>query len=208
MNGLLDILKDLKQTGVRFLTTPAVKREVYDRPLHIQQFELGAVRINALIQQGILEMPEVMNIKLQDIEKQTRYLLDCINKAYRADGETIQLVSEAEVSCMALALQLQKQDHTVMMAVDERTARLLCEKPDNIQKLMEQKLHRPVTFDKRCVEQLKTIKCIRSPELVYVAYKKSIIKLNQPQALEALLYATKFKGSAISWDEINILKKL
>lgn len=209
MNGLIDIIPQLKKaSGIKFLTTLSVKREVYDRPLHIQQFELGAVRINSLIEQGVLEMPEAVKANIKELEQQTRILLEEINRAYRADNEAIQLVSEAEVSCIALALQLQKQGHEAWVAIDERTGRLLCEKPENIQKLMEQKLHRPVSLDRKYIEGLKTVKCIRSSELIYVAYKKGLVKLNQPQALEALLYATKFKGAAISWEEINILKKL
>jgi hypothetical protein len=52
-------------------------------------------------------------------------------------------------------------------------------------------------------------KFIRSSELVYVAYKKGIINLgNNKKVLEALLYATKFKGSSISFEEINELKRL
>jgi hypothetical protein len=41
-----------------------------------------------------------------------------------------------------------------------------------------------------------------------MAYKKRLIEIRDKHALEALLYATKFKGCAISWEEIEQLKKL
>ena len=49
---------------------------------------------------------------------------------------------------------------------------------------------------------------IRSSELVYVAYKKGLVSLKGRRVLEALLYATKFKGSSISFEEIEELKGL
>ena len=61
------------------------------------------------------------------------------------------------------------------------------------------------TNDLRTLGQFRFI---RSSELVYVAYKKGFIKLNDKRALEALLYATKYKGCAISWEEIEQLKRL
>ena len=48
---------------------------------------------------------------------------------------------------------------------------------------------------------------IRSTEMVYVAFKKGLISLNGKKALEALLYATKFKGSSVSYEEIDAIKK-
>ena len=41
-----------------------------------------------------------------------------------------------------------------------------------------------------------------------MAYKNKFLKLRDKHALEALLYATKFKGCAISWEEIKQLKRL
>ena len=51
-------------------------------------------------------------------------------------------------------------------------------------------------------------KFIRSTELVFVAYKKGIINIHGKNVLDALLYATKFKGSSISFEEIEELKKV
>ena len=95
-----------------------------------------------------------------------------------------------------------------MLAIDERTARMLCEKPVNIEKIMSKRLHKRVKITENNLSELKKIKLIRSSELIYVAHKKGLTNLKGPNALEALLYGTKFKGSSISFEEINVLKKL
>ena len=61
------------------------------------------------------------------------------------------------------------------------------------------------------LENLKFFKgfgIIRSAELVYVAYKKGLIKLKDGNVLNALLYAVKFKGAAISGDEIREIERM
>lgn len=209
MNGLLSVLEKLKEkwSGV-FVMTHFVKQEVHDRPMHIAQFELGALRVGELLAKKILVLPESIGVSRGELEEETRTVMECANKSFVADGHPIRIVSDAEMSCFALAQLLKKKGHQVMIAIDERTARLLTEKPENIEELMSRKLHQRVRLEKRCISNLQGIPCIRSSELVYVAYKKGHIPLKDPNALEALVYATKFKGAAISWDEINILKKL
>jgi UDP:flavonoid glycosyltransferase YjiC (YdhE family) len=119
----------------------------------------------------------------------------------------MQVVSDAEMSCLALANEMKKQNHDVLVAIDERTARMLSEKPENLEQTMSAHLHKRVRFEGN-LNIIKDIKIVRSSELVYVAYKKGLIDLKDPESLEALIYATKYKGAAISWDEINQLKKL
>ena len=54
----------------------------------------------------------------------------------------------------------------------------------------------------------KGFKIIRSSELIYVAYKKGLIRWKNKEILDGLLYALKFKGCAISGDEIEQIKKI
>lgn len=209
MNGLLPMLEKLKQTFQgKFLITPEVRRETYERPLKISQFELGALKIKELMDQKVLELPNVINVTDKKLNSATQELMQCANHMFKADDHWITIVSEAEMSCIALAQQAQELGHDVRFIVDERTARLLCESPTTIERLMSQKLHRNVSMQRNCAVQFKGVTCLRSSELVYVAYKRGAITLHDDHALEALIYATKYKGAAISWDEINILKKL
>ena len=86
--------------------------------------------------------------------------------------------------------------------------RLVCESPQSLEKLMSAKLHQKVQLVANNYNVFSNFRFIRSSELVYVAYKKGLIDLHGKNVLEALLYATKYKGAAISYEEINSLKKL
>jgi len=85
---------------------------------------------------------------------------------------------------------------------------MLGEKPENLERLLQKKLHTSVSFKKENFKFFKGFKFIRSSELVYVMYKKQITRLKNELVLDALLYAVKFKGCAISGDEIKEIKSL
>ena len=208
MNGLLYILEELKKTFKgKFIITEQVKREVIDTPLSIERFELGAIRIQNLLTYGILEMPSSLGIDENKLRNDTKKLVDTVNHSVRIKSEPIHIVSDAEMSCLALSAELNEKNIDNLIAIDERTTRVLFESPENLEKLMTEKFHQPVKVDLQNLRGLKDHKFIRSPEIVYVAYKKGLVHLEGKKVLEALIFATKFKGSAISFDEINELKK-
>ena len=111
------------------------------------------------------------------------------------------------MSCFALAQELKKKGVEVMLAIDERTARMLSEKPESLAKLMSLHLHKNVQLA-ASLKDFEGFTFVRSSELIYVAHKMKLTELNDPKALEALLYATKYKGAAISWEEVDMLKRL
>lgn len=209
MNCLLPALEKLHALGgIKFMITSYVKAEVCESPLRIPQFEWGALAINALIEKKVLEFPEAIGFSQKELDSKTREAMNCANHSFRTDNQWVTIVSDAEMSCIALAQLAKTKNHEPLLVIDERTARLLCEAPENIERLMSQKLHRDVTAEQSCTQRFQGLQCIRSSELAYVMYKKNLLQVKHPKALEALIYATKFKGAAISWDEINILKKL
>ena len=209
MNGLLYIIEELKKNfDGKFIITKAVKREVVDRPIGIKKFELGALRIQSLIEQGLLEMPDSLGIDEKTIDQETKKIMDKANHSMQVKGDWINLVSEAEISCLALSNELAKKGIESIIAIDERTTRMLCEDPDQLEKIMSEKLHQRVSIAAQDWKIFSKYKFIRSSELVYVAYKKNLIGMEGKKVLEALLYATKFHGAAISFEEIEILKKL
>lgn len=208
INGMLDIIEKLHASFQgKFLITNYVKKEVYDRPLEIKQFELGAIKINELINNKTLEFPEAASINSRLIEEKTSALTNQINVLAKADGKWVKLVSEAEVSCLVLSDELKKKGHETILVMDERTMRTIAEKPENLEHLMAAHLHKSIKMIGK-IPDLKNHQFIRSSELAYTAFKKGLFNTNNAKTLEALLYATKFKGSSISWDEINTLKKL
>lgn len=209
MNALLDILERLQQhwNGV-FLITPQVKSEIIDRPLKVHRFELGALRIQQLFNQSILKLPEALAVNRQELEQTTTHLLEAANHTLQIKGSWLEIVSEAEMSCIALAKLLHKKGVETLIAIDERTTRTLCENPRMLEQLISDRMHQWAKVTAADLSEFQEYRFIRSSELVYVAYKKDLLGLQGKQALEAALYATKSKGAAISYEEIEALKKL
>ena len=209
INGLLPMLESLKEKfDGKFLITRAVKYEVIDRPIGVMRFELGAMRIQKLLNTNVLEMPSSLGLSEERIDLETKDLIDLANHYVQVRGKWVPIVSEGEISCLALSDELTKMGIENIIAIDERTTRILCESPASLEKLMSDKLHQKVSAVAEDLSIFSRYKFIRSSEIVYVAFKKGLINLEGKKALEALLYATKFGGSAISFDEINVLKNL
>lgn len=209
MNGLLDLLEKLRKSfGGKFLITREVKFEVVDHPMGISRFELGAMRAQKLIDDGVIELPSSLGISDEEIKKETAKLMDIANRSVEMSGRWIQIVSQAEISCLALSEELTKKGIDNLIAIDERTTRMLSESPRNFEKMMSEKMHHRVHVEESKLKPFEKFRFIRSSELVFVAYKKGLFNIQGKKALEALLYATKFKGAAISFEEIDELKRL
>ena len=209
MNGLLYIIEELKKNfNGHFIITKEVKNEIIDRPLNIKRFKLEALKLTELFNKKVLELPEVFGIDEEIISKKTQEFLNSSNSMYKDNRGDIHLLDLGEASCLVLGKMLNEKNIQNVLAVDERTTRMLCEKPKNLQKLLQKKLHTSITYDKTKVEQFKGFKIIRSVELVYIAYKKGLTILKGKQALDALLFALKFKGCSVSYDEIEQIEKL
>lgn len=209
MNGLLYILEELKKNfDGKFLITKQVKYETIDRPLEIKRFELGALRVQDLLDKKIIELPSSLTIDENKINLKTQEIMNKANHTVDIKGHWVDIVSEAEMSCLALVDKLSEKSIQSIIAIDERTTRMLSEKPENLERVMAEKLHQRVLVNKENLSYFSKYRFIRSPEIVYVAYKKGILKPNVKKALEAALYGTKFNGSSITFEEIDELKKL
>jgi len=145
MNGLLYILPELKkQFKGKFIIPHQVQYEVVDRPINIDRFELGALRIKELITSGVIELPDKVKVDKETIDKETKLIMDKANHYLQSNGQWISIVSEAEMACLALSDELTRQGHETMIAIDERTTRLLSERPENLEKMMSVRLHKSV----------------------------------------------------------------
>jgi len=210
MNGLLPELKELRKIfDGKFIITEQIKKEIIDKPLTIKRFELEALKIKQLFDEKVLELPSSVGIKNNEILEQTAKLVDIANNLFIGREKEIHLISSGEASCLALGKLLEDKKINNIIAIDERTMRMLVEKPENLQKLLQRKLHTRVIIKKKNFSAFKGFKIIRSAELVYIAYKKGLVKLKNGQTvLDALLWAVKFKGCSISNDEIAEIKKI
>jgi hypothetical protein len=207
INGMTEILRELKEKfDGKFFITEDVKYEIMDRPLKIKRFELESMMIRKLFDDKVIELPNSV-VDRKQLEQKTNELNDKLNHTFFARGEFVKIVDKGELSAMALCLLLDEKGIKNVLAVDERTTRVLYEMPQNLQKILQDKLHTKVET-KRENLSLTNIKVIRSSELMYVAYKKGLVKLKDGNVLEALLYAVKFHGCSISFDEIDQMKNL
>lgn len=206
LNNLLYILRPLKKNfDVKFLITEHVKKECIEKPSNIKKYELESMMINQLVIEGIFELLDP-NLK-KEVASETERVLEKANHIFKANGEWMRIFGLGEASCIALSNILDKKGQENILVIDERTARMLCEKPENLKKLFESKLHRDIFMEKQNLALFQEKKIIRSAELCFVAYKKDFIGIKDGLKLvDALLFATKFKGCAISYREIQSLK--
>lgn len=211
MNGLLDVFKKLK--GVfngKFLITGAIKREVVETPIKIKRFELEALKIDALIREGVLEFPSSVGIDDAEVEERGKEIMDYANGLFNARGKGVHLLDPGECSCLALSKMLTEKGVPNVVAVDERTTRMLFEDYKALQKFLEKKLHTELEVNKSTVKLFSGFRFIRSTELIYVAYKKGFLNFlgNSKNVLDALLYGMRFKGTSISNQDIDYLERM
>ena len=209
MNGLFPELESLhKLFEGHFIIPRKVLYEVVERPIGIKRFELEALKTQKLVNEGILELPEVLGIEDSEIQPETKNLLDVANSTFEARGREVHLIDEGEAACLALSEILKEKKIEHVIAVDERTTRMLCEKPDNLRKILQSKLKTHINVNKQNYKTFKKFQFIRSTELIFVAHKLGVVKLEGERVLDALLYALKFKGCSISDKEIGEIKNL
>ena len=208
MNGFLPELKKLKEMfDGKFLITNDVKREIIDKPMKIKRFKFEALKVKQLFDEKVLEMCSSLKIDENLIAKKAQEFKDVANNLFEAKGNYLHLIDLGEASCLALSKVLNEKGIKNVIAVDERTTRMLGEKPENLEDLLRRKLHTKVILKKENFKFFGGFKFIRSSELIYVAYKKGLIGI-EDGVLEALLYAVKSKGCAISGDEIKEIVRM
>ncbi len=210
MNGLLPELRKLKEIfNGKFIIPHEVKKELIDKAIKIKRFELEALRSKQLIEQGILELPEALGINKNEISKKTSEFLELANEMYMTNKKEINIIHNGEAACLGLSKILDERGVENLIAIDERTMRMIVEKPQNLKALLERKMHMRVLFKKDNSKHFRGFKIIRSAELIYIAHKKGIVKMkDRGKLLDALLYAVKYKGCAISSEEIHEIKRI
>jgi len=205
MNGSLDILRKLKQNfDGEFLITKEVKYEIIDHPQSIKKYELEALQIKELFDEGIIKHADLSKKQIDELREKREELILVANDTYKTNNKSIHIIDKGEAASLALSYILGKPNFLV---VDERTTRMLCESPENLRKLLERKLHTKVTSVKDNYKVFSEFKIIRSTELAYIAYKKKLFNLHYSNALEAMLYGLKYRGCSISESEIEEMKK-
>lgn len=207
LNGLLLILEKLKEQNpeIAFILPTAVRKEVIDNPMKIKKYMLEAVKINSLLEKGVL-LDSSKFIDNNALSRETKRIRNLSNELIKIEGKKVELIHEGEASCMAFVSLIKKE---CLIILDERTTRLISEDPQNLAALMERKVHTDIELIRDNLDSFKKFKYIRSTELVYLAFKREILDLpRNKETLEALMFGLKYKGTAITTKEIQDLKKL
>jgi len=209
MSRLIWILPKLKEhLGGKFYITPAVKRELVERPLGIKRFEFEALQVMKLIDDKILEVYQ--NVP----QKKVLQLKNLANSSFRIKHKSMDIIQAGEMESVASALETKAE----AIVMDERTLRLFIENSSEMKKLLEFRFKSKVVANpermKQFTQQLQDIKIIRSTELVAVAYKLGLLDSYRPKQkggrkllLDSVLWATKYNGCAITSHEIEEIKR-
>lgn len=206
INNLLHLLRKLKKEFKgEFLITKEVKKEIIDHPLTIKRFELNALQLKRLLDEKIIKHADINQEQIKVLREKRNYITNLANSTFKAKGKNIHLIDKGESAALALSFILKEPN---VIAIDERTTRMLCENPENLRKILQKKLRTQVKANKKNYEFFKQFKIIRSTELIYIAYKKKLFDLKDPRALEAMLYGLKYKGCSISEQEVEEAKRL
>lgn len=210
MNGLTDELRRLKAIfDGSFLITQQVKAEVIDKPLTIKNFELEALKTKKLLDEGVIELADYYGFDNSEIDRKANEIMNIANSFFVSPREQVRIMHLGEASCLAVSKILSDKKITNVIAIDERTTRMLIEKPENLKELLHRKLHTNIKLVKNNFAYFKGFKVIRSAELMYVAWKKGLVELKDGiSILDALLYAVKSKGCSISQEEIEEIKRM
>lgn len=209
MNGLFEELRQLKKIfDGKFLITREVKREIIDKPMNIKRFELEAIKIQELLDDKTLELPEEIKIDSSEITRKTAEVLELANNCFFSNGKGIHLIDDGEASCVALSKHLKESKIENILCIDERTTRNIIESSEELKDFLQKKLHSKIEIKKNRLEYFSNLKIIRSAELVYVAWKKGAVKSKNKKVLDAMLWAVKFKGCSISEDEIKEIQRI
>ncbi|MEA3430681.1 MAG: hypothetical protein U9R08_05390 [Nanoarchaeota archaeon] len=212
LNNLLWVLGAMnKRFKGKFCITPGVKAELIDRPLNSRKFSFEALQIIRALRKDYMTVFEDKTIRKRALE-----LMNIANKIYSAHGRPIQILHYAEMESLVAALKY-KADALV---VDERTLRVIIEKPGDLASLLRRRLHTNISVNKielqKFNSEVGSLRLIRSAELVTVAYELGILDLYVPSGmangrrklLDSLLWAFKLNGCAITRREIDDLLRL
>ena len=206
INGLLPLFRKIKnEFNGDFLITKEVKKEVIDYPETTKRFELEALQLKELFEENVIKHADITEAQVDELRFKREEIMNVANNTFFANGKPIHLLDKGECAAMALSKILKEPS---VLVIDERTARMLCENPESLRKILQNKLHTPIKVNRKNYDFFKGFKIIRSTELAYLAYKKGLFDINDPKALEATLYGLKYHGCSISEEEIEEMKTL
>lgn len=202
--GLLGALisTKMKMKG-ELLVTKGVVDESVTYPLKVPEYSFSAIRIERALNSKMFRVVEYSNSTLDKV-------LHSANNMFYTD-RPFHLVDEGEAEMIAAAVD----NGLKVILMDERTTRALIESPLNLKSHLEEEFRIKINVNEDMLNQFKSmtkgLQVIRSAEIVALAREKGYFKKFKElagAAYEAALYAVKFRGCSIGFDEIKELAKL
>ncbi|MCS7109586.1 MAG: hypothetical protein NZ903_02205 [Candidatus Micrarchaeota archaeon] len=200
LGALIMLKKDIKG---KFLITEEIINESVNVPIQKPEYAFSAVRIKRAIESGVFTIARYEKSTLDEILRIT-------NNMFYTD-RPFHLVNHGEAEIIAAALD----NNVKYLLMDERTTRMLIESPIELRKHIENEFRTRININEALFrefrEMTQDIKVIRSSELLALAKAKGYFKkfgYLEQEAYKAALYALKFNGCSISFEEIDELSKL
>ncbi|MBN2127289.1 MAG: hypothetical protein JW703_02755 [Candidatus Diapherotrites archaeon] len=196
----------VKKNNIELILPSSVYIESVKKPLQIKRFELNALMIKKMIQDGTVTVAQ----NDAELIAKSNEIISLANNVFWAGNKPFELLHLGEAEVLALAGKI----NASFVGVDERTARVLIESPKRLKTIIEKRNDVELTIDKDSLNNLKRIvgnlSFIRSVELMALAFQQGLF-CNQLgdgfESLKATLYALKFAGCAISEKEIEELNE-
>ncbi|HLD00967.1 MAG TPA: hypothetical protein VJC39_04435 [Candidatus Nanoarchaeia archaeon] len=207
MSRMVFILPLLKQQfNGKFYITPAVQKELIERPLKIRRFGFEALQVQKLVREGVLEVYDKVP------REEVNSVIDLANNSFKINSKPMDIIQSGEIESAISALKL-----GAPVVIDERTLRLFIEKNSDMKQLLERRFKKKITADRVKMNQFsqkfKNLSIIRSVELVGAAYKLGYfdsylpkIRNGQELLVDLILWTTKYNGCAVTDHEIESIK--
>ncbi|MEW6295110.1 MAG: hypothetical protein AB1467_02320 [Candidatus Diapherotrites archaeon] len=201
-NCLMKVLGELSQKAIgNFYISEAIARETVNVPLSIDKFELNAIRIKQALENGWIKV-----FRHEKIGEFAQRIEGIANNCFFHDGRPLELIHYGE----AEALALNKIINASVVVIDERTARSMLEYPLSLKKSISLNFNASIKMNKGKLKELKEfcgqVRIVRSVELMAEAFDLGLLEKelgNSIESLKASLYALKYKGCAVSLNEIE-----
>ena len=190
----------LAELGLEIVVSREVYDEIVSRPINSKRYALESMRIKKLFNEGV--------VKVMDADPRlTDEIIEVSNGIYSAHHQNIRLIHKGEAGALALIRDVGAD----AFLIDERTMRMMLEDPESLKNVLSSQNNGRVDIDYGRLDAFRKlvppVKIIRSSELAAIAYERGVLGKslgdNRKEALMAMLYALKFSGCAISWDEID-----
>jgi hypothetical protein len=179
--------------------TPTVEDEAINHPMKNKEYAFSAVRLKRALMSNVFKV-------ITGNQETTDYILETANSIFSIHGKPLRLVHAGEAEMLSAAID----NGIPNILMDERTTRTLLEAPNELKAHLTAEFRTSVSINTAALAEFKSLtgatNVIRSSEVLAIAYEKRYFKKFkelEKKAFESALYAIKFKGCAISFEEIN-----